>query len=261
MTSADHETARDTLIGRITAILGDDARFAAAWLGGSLGRGDGDAWSDIDLWLAVADSAVPELCNRPDGESATLSPARADLIARFGEPAVVGENPQNAGPDGVAMNVVYADSLVVVDWYLMPAVTVKRPADTLLLFEDSAIPIADPPSRAPLDERARQAAISVAMFWYFVQVTMKAIRRRDDLHGQIMLQRMRHCLWKAERLAAGDTVGHYRERGVRLASTPEEQVAEIRRLCAAMLNVMPLVEAAGGVVPRDPMKWVERLIS
>ena len=37
-----HASARDALIERLTLGLAADDRIAAAWLGGSLGRGDGD---------------------------------------------------------------------------------------------------------------------------------------------------------------------------------------------------------------------------
>ena len=37
-----------------------DERVRAMWLSGSLGRGDADAMSDLDLIVAVADDALPE---------------------------------------------------------------------------------------------------------------------------------------------------------------------------------------------------------
>ena len=57
MDPSTHASARDALIERLTLGLAADDRIAAAWLGGSLGRGDGDDWSDIDLWLAIEDGA------------------------------------------------------------------------------------------------------------------------------------------------------------------------------------------------------------
>ena len=45
---------RDALLGRIIALANDDARVTSLLLSGSLGRGDGDDWSDIDLIAVVA---------------------------------------------------------------------------------------------------------------------------------------------------------------------------------------------------------------
>ncbi len=259
MRAAEHADARDKLVDTIHDVLSADARFVAAWLAGSLGRGDGDAWSDVDLWLAVADSACPALCNRPDGFAATLSPGRGELVARFGDVAVEGENAVNAGPDGVAMNIVYRDPVVVVDWYLVPATSARRPTDTRLLFDHSGIPIAEA-TRVPAHDRARLAAVEVAMFWYFTQTTVKAIRRGDVVQAQLLFQHMRACAWRAERLVNGLPAGHYRERGQGLARSPSEQIELLRQACSHMLTVMPRVEAIGGAVPRDPMSWVEALL-
>jgi predicted nucleotidyltransferase len=44
---------RDDLVERIGAVLTADDRVLAAWLTGSLGRGDGDRWSDVDVFAAV----------------------------------------------------------------------------------------------------------------------------------------------------------------------------------------------------------------
>ena len=48
---------RDELLARIAQELEADDRVLAAWLAGSFGRGVADAWSDLDLHIAVADDA------------------------------------------------------------------------------------------------------------------------------------------------------------------------------------------------------------
>jgi hypothetical protein len=46
--------AQDGLLGQLTDVLGQDPRILGLWLTGSFGRGEGDRWSDIDLWAEVA---------------------------------------------------------------------------------------------------------------------------------------------------------------------------------------------------------------
>jgi predicted nucleotidyltransferase len=47
------------LIRRASEVLEGDARVLAAWLAGSFGRGDADAFSDVDLLAAVGDDERP----------------------------------------------------------------------------------------------------------------------------------------------------------------------------------------------------------
>jgi predicted nucleotidyltransferase len=54
-TTAPHEA----LVSRARDVLRADDRFVAAWLVGSLANGDADAFSDVDLRVAVADEAFP----------------------------------------------------------------------------------------------------------------------------------------------------------------------------------------------------------
>jgi hypothetical protein len=63
--------AQDALLTQLAAVLGEDPRIRSLWLTGSLGRGDGDAWSDVDL-VAEIDEADRKACmadykaRRPD---------------------------------------------------------------------------------------------------------------------------------------------------------------------------------------------------
>jgi predicted nucleotidyltransferase len=59
--TAEGQTDRDALLVRLTAALRADERIRAAWLTGSLGRGAGDRYSDLDVLVAVADADRPGL--------------------------------------------------------------------------------------------------------------------------------------------------------------------------------------------------------
>src|ERR1044072_7687152 len=45
---------QDRLLQQLTSVLSQDPRILGLWLTGSFGRGEGDRWSDIDLWAEVA---------------------------------------------------------------------------------------------------------------------------------------------------------------------------------------------------------------
>ena len=75
---------RDELIERLTARLRADDRVQAAWLGGSLGRGTADQFSDVDVivatddpkayaagWDAVADRIAPIVHRQRMGDGTT----------------------------------------------------------------------------------------------------------------------------------------------------------------------------------------------
>ena len=49
-----HAALRDDLLRQTVAALAEDGRFVAAWLAGSFGRGEADAYSDLDLVAVVA---------------------------------------------------------------------------------------------------------------------------------------------------------------------------------------------------------------
>lgn len=49
---------QQALIDRLVAVLSADARIESVWLYGSLARGEGDAWSDVDLVAVVAEDVL-----------------------------------------------------------------------------------------------------------------------------------------------------------------------------------------------------------
>lgn len=63
--------AQQSLADTITRVLSADARLESAWLGGSLGKGAGDAYSDVDVTIVVPEPAF----------DAALKDYRSDLSA------------------------------------------------------------------------------------------------------------------------------------------------------------------------------------
>lgn len=84
---------QEAVLGAVTALLKSTAGIEAAWLAGSLGRGAGDAFSDVDI-LALAGA----------GQAIEASRRVAEDLARVVEPVLV-----NALYGGRVLNVVTAD--------------------------------------------------------------------------------------------------------------------------------------------------------
>jgi GNAT superfamily N-acetyltransferase len=87
---------RSRMLERLDAGLRGDERIVAAWVGGSMGRGEADDLSDIDIHLAVEDDQCTELNAR-----------RRTFVSGFGEPLLIQEAPQNAPPGGAFQLVLY----------------------------------------------------------------------------------------------------------------------------------------------------------
>jgi len=83
MRSPEVATAvQDRLIERACEVLEADERVLACWLEGSFGRGTADAWSDVDLHVAVSDA----------NWSAFRREAR-EILKRIGDVLAYGEVP------------------------------------------------------------------------------------------------------------------------------------------------------------------------
>ncbi|HEU0164453.1 MAG TPA: aminoglycoside 6-adenylyltransferase, partial [Thermomicrobiales bacterium] len=116
LTLAGYAHRRDALLARIVEVLEADPRVVAAWLSGAHGRGVADAWSDLDLHVAVEDAALAAFLDERD-----------DFYRRFGEPVLVQEEmPSNAMPASRFQLVIYAGP-VEVDWTIGPLREETRP--------------------------------------------------------------------------------------------------------------------------------------
>lgn len=81
------------LIERIEALLRSEPRVSAAYLSGSLGKGQGDAFSDVDILAFV-----------PDGSAAAVSAGLAQRLGEIATPVLV-----NSLFGGRVLNVVTED--------------------------------------------------------------------------------------------------------------------------------------------------------
>jgi len=135
-TGASYREERIRLLSRIARALEADDRAVAAWLAGSVGRGDDDELSDLDLWIAVEDAAMEGIVASPSSFVHTILPVKMEIAA-----------PQNA-PDGGAYLLTWVGGDYgpqQVDWYWQPAELATRGAGTNLLFQRREIPLTDMP--------------------------------------------------------------------------------------------------------------------
>jgi hypothetical protein len=164
------------------ALRGDD-RVGACLLAGSLGRGAGDAWSDVDLVVVF----------RSDAGSVLV---RGDAFAAgFGDALFVFDSPWNAPLDGAQVNALYDVGGVwplYVDWDLWPVARGVIASDVRVLFDRVGLPVFD----GPLDahrawERGAPAELTPAFVdrarLAMLPIVAKCLVRGDDERAARML--------------------------------------------------------------------------
>ena len=117
---------RADLLRRIDAVLRSDYRVRAAWVTGSAGRGEDDALSDIDLFIAVADDAIGKFVEN-----------RRAHAARPGRPVLLMDNFANAPIGGAYLLALYEGRAGPqhVDWFWQPESETRRPEQAHTLFD------------------------------------------------------------------------------------------------------------------------------
>ena len=105
------------MLDHAVKILSSDARFPAGWLEGSLADGSSDAYSDIDLHLAVVEAAWDEVWNSRLSVIERIAPilASLDIAGAFGVGCLM------AGP--VKLDVFFERESALV---ARPRIAVKR---------------------------------------------------------------------------------------------------------------------------------------
>ncbi|MFZ1399083.1 MAG: nucleotidyltransferase domain-containing protein, partial [Candidatus Promineifilaceae bacterium] len=83
------QSESEELLRQITKYLDNDPRVMAAWLFGSLGRGDADELSDIDIFVVVTDECLQDVVTQ-----------RQQFVTQIGNIVFFVEAPQNAPQDG-----------------------------------------------------------------------------------------------------------------------------------------------------------------
>ena len=173
--------AHDAVLRRFTTACQDDARIRAAFLGGSHGAGTADAYSDLDLYVIIADESYDQFFTDRDR-----------FLGQLGEP-VFREDFDGFGfdmiifilADGVDGELVLERSSRADDLQSGPFVTI---VDREGLLRERAFPI-HLPSEA---ERADILRMALTWFWRDIMHFSRAVARDRLWAAYGYLEEMRH---------------------------------------------------------------------
>ena len=123
---------RDRLLGQVLRLLEADPAVGGVALVGSLGRGEEDNWSDIDLLILANDEFIRQFMNEP-----AASPwARADLLSD-------GRHNSPAGATSLGTTHIQSGLPLWVDLHVHPAGRTAWPADSRVVFERWPVKVDD----------------------------------------------------------------------------------------------------------------------
>lgn len=253
MDLAAYARHRDDLLERIVETLEADARVVAAWLSGSFGQGVEDAWSDLDLHIAVEDDALPGFL----GE-------RRLLYQRVGEPILVQRDKvSNATPAGTFQLVMYPGPIEV-DWNIGPVSQASRPPETMVLFSRRDIPIEIPPPASP-EARRSMGREALTFFWAMAPIAVKYAGRGESRRASSQIDLLTGAfiqLWRLVEWPDGpDPAAPFQNRATepeldavlpRLGwtITPDAALVVIEALCVETERLHPALEALGVQPPQ-----------
>jgi hypothetical protein len=115
---------RDSLFDQVLGLLKADPAVEGVALIGSLGRGEADNWSDIDLLILMGDRALARFADEP----AARPWAQADLLSD-------GRHNSPAGATSVGATHIRSGLPVRVDLHVHPAARTRWPTDGRIVFE------------------------------------------------------------------------------------------------------------------------------
>ena len=245
------QTESKELLTQITDYLASDPRIMAAWLFGSLGRGDADEWSDIDIFVVVTDESLQDVVAQ-----------RQQFVTQIGKVLLAVEAPQNA-PHGGGYLMTFYDMPIgphQVDWYWQPQSLAYIPTKTTVLFDHVGLARRDQaiefPKREPVKEIDENPRHFISYFWAMLLITTKYVVRQPQSEKIALLPYVLHPFHKTQRLLGqGPTVFQGSQ------STGQEKLATLRYLADEMCVLMPQVAAQGSEVPDAAPTAVYKFLS
>jgi len=256
-----YSQSREVLLTSIITELPGDERCVAAWLTGSYARNDADEVSDLDITVVIGEPHSKVLCARQEQVSNKTTPERLTLFSKFGQPAAIHENNNNAPEGGTFTFVLYSASALMVDWTLLPQKNAKRPFLSLLLLDKANVPVSPPPEPEELEQRKKAVAEKWAFFWMMTAVTAKYIIRQDGVFVTRWLEILGRIVEEIERQLQGEPSEYIRGSLSQLQPTHEKQIESIRSLCRTMQALAPRIEQFSGTTLSPPLEEIETLLT
>jgi hypothetical protein len=172
---------RDRLLDQVLGLLKADLAVDGAALVGSLGRGEEDDWSDIDLFILASDQFIRRFMTEP-----AASPwARADLLSD-------GRHNSPAGATSLGTTHIRSGLPLWVDLHVHPTERTPWPADSLVLFERQPVKTGTlafgefnaggprQPAKAKTADEVRQIHLG------YVPIAGKYVARRSPRAGEMI---------------------------------------------------------------------------
>ena len=243
---------REALLHRAIELLQQDGRVVAAWLFGSIGRGEDDGLSDLDLWVVVADEY-----------SRFINAGRREYAAELAPPVLLLEAPQNAPEHGAYLLALYAGQAGPhqIDWYWQPLSGARLPLNARILFDRVGIPCSsleplktDPQSS---QDRANAAADRAAFFWAMVPIAAKKTARRQIWESIQMITMVRGALADVAKLCDAQSPGAL---DLPPPVEPAGQLLLLREIAREMESLAPRLIAIGAAVPAGAITQVHTLL-
>lgn len=236
---SQYAAEREALLNQINQSLIDDPRVRAVWLFGSLGRGDEDALSDLDIFVVVGDEDVP---------SDPLH--RRSFSAQFDTPLLFLEAPQNA-PAGGAYLLVYYDAPTAphqVDWYWQPYSLAAIPPETKVLFDRVGLERSEVEvtfgSRKSDQEQLAQPAHDISFFWAMLMILGKGVIRDPWAEEMGLLPLVLNPIHSTQNLLNLDS-SLFSAEAIPTHQSPLTKLRILRQLADHMRTMMPLVSEQG----------------
>ena len=258
-------TEYNALIIRLTQMLEQDEDTKAAYLAHYNGhRSDGfgpqdDVWSSLTLHLVYADAKMD-----------SLAVGRRAFAAKFGEPLLVVEAPQNAPDDGYYLMAIYDGEAgpYEVDWYWRPETGAVLPSETIVLFDKIGLLPADVPlpwryleTFPPALVRAQEAMTeaekfaekgrnTVSLFWAMWMIAARGVARSPTAE-RLEYASFLCSLWRDAGGLIGlsaNALGADSEDDPP-APTSAAKIARLRELGKDMETLMPQMKAKGCSMP------------
>lgn len=235
---------REAQLLRTGQLLEADDRIAAAWVFGSVGRGDADDLSDLDVRVAVFDDHIQ-----------AISEGRQEYASRFGNALLFAEAPQNRPPGGAFLLTLYEGEFgpQEIDWSWLPASTAQTWPNVRILFDRAGLPkLPEPPvfeyQSIPETNPVEAVERSACNFWAMTMVIGKYLARTPHENRMSLLWLLTNPLREAQAFLGRDLTPKFEEMPDH--PDPVQKIAVLRDLTSQMERLMPALADAGAHVPR-----------